>query len=103
VNDRRLAVLSASDPDIYVEYYDCEWAPDSRRFLVNRHREYEHDDSVDASDLWLFDIAGRPCRLTHTPREEDNAAGWIDDRRIRFEAGWPGRYVIELVETPKRR
>ncbi len=101
----------ASDTDRYVEYYDCEWSPDSRRFVVSRHREYEHDDSVYAHDLWLFDVDGRPCRLTHTPDLEESFPGWIDDHDIRYEgsdwkdedSGEPSRYVIELGRTPTRR
>lgn len=110
VTSESLHVL-ASDTDPYVEYYECEWAPDSRRLVVNRQREYEHDDSVYAHDLWLFDVDGRPCRLTHTPRRDEDNPGWIDDRRIRYEASeWKDddtdgawRHVIELGRAPARR
>lgn len=107
--DKSVHVL-ASDFDYYVEYNDCEWAPDNRRFVVNRQRENEHDDSVYARDLWLFDVEGRPCRLTHTPRRDEDFPGWIDNRHIRYESGWSDdesagrlRYVIELVQRPERR
>lgn len=91
----------ATDDYIYAEFYDCEWAPDGRRFVVDRRCEYEHDDSVNADDLWLFDIDGKPCRLTRTPRREKDLAGWVDNRRIRFQLsengdGAGGLYVIEL-------
>ena len=94
----------ATDSDPYVEWYELEWAPDGRRFVSTRHREYEHDDNVYASDLWLFDLRASPCRLTHTPGQEEDYPGWIDDARIRFESsGLPNvearggpRYVIEL-------
>lgn len=89
----------ATDTDRHVEYYDCEWAPDSRRIVVNRQREYEHDDSVYAHDLWLLDLDGRPCRLTHTPGRGENSLGWIDDRHISYE-GSESRHVIELGPAP---
>ncbi len=96
-------VLS-QDQDPYVEWYELEWAADNRRFVANRRREYEHDDSVHAWDLWLFDLEGDPCRLTHTPREDELFPGWIDHRHIRYEssdwdddeAGGRRRFVIEL-------
>ena len=65
------------------EYGHFAWAPDGLRFVVNRY-EYEHDDSLHSSDLWLYDLGGRRCRLTTTPRTDEEDAGWIDDRSIRF-------------------
>jgi dipeptidyl aminopeptidase/acylaminoacyl peptidase len=98
----------ATDTDPYVEYEECEWGPDSRRFVANRQREYEHDDTVYAHDLWLFDIDGQPCRLTHTPRREEDFPGWIDGRHIRYESfdgddetGDRRRHVIELDRAPR--
>jgi hypothetical protein len=96
----------ATDDNIYAEFEDCEWAPDSRRFVVDRRCENEHDDSVNADDLWLFDIDGKPCRLTHTPRRQKDLAGWVDNRRIQFQLsengdGMGGLYVIELESVPK--
>ncbi len=96
--------ILASDDESNVEWMGLEWAPDDRRLLATRHREYEHDDSIYASDLWLFDLKARPCRLTHTPREDEDSAGWIDGRRIRYQSSGsrddpssdPRRYVIEL-------
>jgi Tol biopolymer transport system component len=105
---RGAAHVLATDDDPNVEYSECEWAPDSRRFVVNRQREDEHDDSVRAFDLWLFDVDGRPCRLTHTPRREEDFPGWIDGRHIRYESsdkdddtGDRRRYVIELDRGPR--
>ena len=72
------------DEDRYVEYGKFAWAADGQRFIVDRHAEYEHDESVYSSDLWLYDLEGRRCRLTTTPRIEEYDAGWIDDRSIRF-------------------
>ncbi len=100
--------LLATDSDPYVEYHECEWAPDSRRFVVNRDREYEHDDRIKACDLWLLDVDGKPCRLTHTPRVDKSLPGWIDRRRVRYEAmdsdtGEGSRYVIELSPAPPHR
>jgi dipeptidyl aminopeptidase/acylaminoacyl peptidase len=105
---RKSVQVLATDDYIYAEFEDCEWAPDSRRFVVDRRCEYEHDDSVNSDDLWLFDIDGKPCRLTHTPRREKNLAGWVDNRRVRFQLsengdGMGGLYVIELEPAPKPR
>ncbi len=76
--------VAGSDEDVYVEYGQLAWAPDGRRFVVDRHAENEHDDSVYSSDLWLYDLGGHRCRLTTTPREEEEDAGWIDDHAVRF-------------------
>lgn len=103
----------ANDPDPYAEWSDLEWAQDSRRFLGRRHREYEHDDSVYSTDLWLFDVSGGACRLTNTPKVDEDVPGWIDDRRIRYESSEESddqvlqglRYVIELGpahQAPRR-
>jgi len=74
----------ATDNSVYTEYGGLAWAPDSRRFIANASAENEHDDSVRSSDLWLYDVTGRRCRLTNTPREEEMEAGWIDNQSIRF-------------------
>jgi WD40-like Beta Propeller Repeat len=98
----------ATDSVSYVEYGDCEWAPDGERFLATRHREYEHDESLYAEDLWLFDVHAGACRLTRTPRANEDMPGWIDDRHIRYqddasskggEAG--ARHVIELSPSTR--
>jgi hypothetical protein len=66
------------------EYGKFAWAPDGQRFVVDRRVEDEHDDSVYSSDLWLYDLEGRRCRLTTTPRTDEEDVGWIDDRSIGF-------------------
>ena len=76
--------VAGIDEDPYVEYGQFAWAPESRRFVVDRHAEYEHDDSVYSSDLWLYDLEGPRCRLTTTPRNDEDGVGWIDERSIRF-------------------
>lgn len=99
INDSMIVLASDTDP--YVDYFDCEWSPDGRRFVAARRRESEHDDSVFACDLWLFDVNGNVCRLTSTPRRDEIFPGWIDNRRIRYEESeWTGeewmRRVVEL-------
>jgi len=41
--------------------------PQIRAFAALMHREYEHDE-VRVTDLWLFGLTTRACRLTATPR-----------------------------------
>ena len=100
-----------NDPGPYAEWTDLEWAPNSRRFLGRRHMESEHDESVYATDLWLFEPGGKPCRLTQTPKVDEDSPGWIDDLRIRYESSEDiddpvlqgHRYVIELSSRGRKR
>jgi len=101
----------ANDPAPHgADWSDLEWAPDSRRFLGRRHLEYEHDDNVYATDLWLFDVKGQTCRLTNTPKVDEDSPGWIDDRHIRYESSEDSddpvlqgrRYVVELASRGRR-
>jgi hypothetical protein len=48
------------------------------------HREYEHDE-VRVTDLWLFGLTTRACRLTATPRVEESGVSWLDDRHVIFQ------------------
>ena len=107
----KVQVLATDHAEHGADWDGLEWAPDGRRFLGRRHLEYEHDDSVYATDLWLFEVGGKPRRLTHTPKVDEDAPGWLDDRRIRYEVSESSddevlqshRYVIELAAAGKER
>jgi Tol biopolymer transport system component len=90
------------------EYGQFAWAPDGLEFVVNRYVEDEHDDSVRSSDFWLYDLKGHRCRLTNTPKIDEEGVGWIDDRSIRFTLlDWntPADTVVsihQVIELPPR-
>ncbi len=86
------------------DYYDFAWEPDSNRFIVKRHIEDEHDDSVYAVDLWLCDLERVRCRLTATRRVAEAGIGWIDSRRIRFiePDRREGNHVVKVIEVGER-
>ena len=101
------AHIIGTDESVYTEYDGLAWAPDGRRFIVNCSAENEHDDGMNSSDLWLYDIGGGRCRLTATPREEELDGGWIDNRSIRFslldESGTADTiaFIQRVIELPQ--
>ncbi len=86
--------------------YEFGWSPDSRTLAAVRPTDVSPDEEVARSELWLFDIAGRKCRIVGTREYIERNPRWIDTARLQFDrvsAGGGGGAMLRTVVELARR